>query len=541
MKVRELKTLLILFLLSFATLSYALELGSERFTNFTEGTPDYPVMVGMGKDPQISSNYYFSNQDFVRNMRNHPFPEGTGHKAYIANMMNFQGNYVMAGAKTDPRSTGFLMNSMDRLLSDPNAEVELIEGISSSKLKAEQAGDNAKRYIAAELITPSPGYYQTADNERAFESAYDNVLLGKAEEALYKGDASSGQAYFTRKAIDYKNTEEKQFSAGNFHKDALLRSKKTAETFRDFFQMKAAISQDNLSQMPTSSSLVSNCKKNTPDNIDQFDVYRRALPSEEISFYGLQQPEYGFDFCDVYVDKEQEFLIQNQPVHGQLDKLVQDSSEMAEGLDQLSRDLSDKNLTTAQIANILNSNKAWDTLSKRASAYKECEKEKCLDDAAKVLQKMVEYPGAENHRSADANQIRLALKRIIQEQALNGELPKIELTGIGDAGKKIQKNNFGLKNNSGKLHDSSLSKTKSTAAPTDPQISIVNGKEVMAYHGKRFSRGNGYFRGEDGVLRNPQGFPVTEFLAPAHLNLFDIISRRYQIKFYESQEKIEAK
>lgn len=522
--------------------SSALELGSQRFQEYSAGTPDYATMVGMGHDPRISSNFYFSDQGFVRAMRTYPFPEGAGHRAWVANMMNFQSNFVMAGAKTDPRSVGFISNSMGRLLSDPQAEVELIEGINASRLDAEQAGDNAKRYIAAEIVTPTPGYFQTADNEQAFNSAYDNLLLGRAEEALYRGDEISGQAYFTRRAIDYQNTDEKQFSAGNFQRDALLRSKKTAETFRDFFQMKAGISQRNLSLMPTSESLVGGCKTNTPSNEDQYDVFNRGIPQEEISFYNFRPPNYNFDFCDEYVASEQEYLIKNQPVHGQLDKLVQDSTQMAEGLNKMAQDLSNKNLTTAEIANILNTNSAWKTLSERAKAYKECEKKDCLSKAEKALLKMVEYPGAENHRSEEANEIRRTLLQVIENKSLgSNSLPKIALSANPNQGKV--ENPFGLKLDKHKLGKNGLDNDKAKAPDenneskdNEPEIKVIDGQKYMAYHGKRYPRANGYFRGEDGILRNPFGFPVTEFVHPKHLNIFSIISRRYQLKFYEEKK-----
>lgn len=508
--------------------SNALEFGSERFTEFTQGAADYPVLVGMGHNPRVNSNMLFTDQGFVTAMANHPFPEGAGHKYFIANMMNFQGNYVMAGAKTDPRSPGFIMNSMDELLSNPQAEIELMEGVAASKLGAAQAGENAKRYISAEIIEPNPGYYQSADNERAFNSAYDNVLLGRAEEALFEGDEVQSAEYFKQQLEEYKNQSDKQTTAKGYQKNALLRQKKTAEKFRDFFQMKAMISQQNLDMMPTKGSLVNNCQQKMSSNINNMAVYRAAMPREEISFYGFQEPSYPFDFCEQYVHNEESFLIQNLPVHDSLNTLVADSTEMANGLDEVAQELSRRDMSLEEIAAVLSNNEAWQTLSKRALAYKECKEKKCLDPVQKALGKLVDYPGAERHRNKISNEIRLALESIIQNKAMPGQDSPLMAT-LGKEGSEKLKKIVKQKMDQGKVSQQEKKEEKNlTLEERLAQRNPASSTEV--YTGKRFPRGGGYFRGEDGVLRGPSGKPVQGYAGKKETSLWDIISRRYMLK-----------
>lgn len=529
MKNNTLRKIFFTFLiLCFSFEGFSLEFGSERFVNFTQGAADYPVLVGMGHDPSVGSNMFFTDQGFVTSMRNYPFPEGAGHKYYIANMMNFQGNYVMAGAKTDPRHPGFIMNSMDEMLSNPQAEIELIKGINASKLGAAQAGENAKRYIASEIIEPNPGYYQSADNQQAFESAYDNVLLGKAEEALFEGDEIQSTEYFKQQLEEYKNQSDKQTTAKGYQKNALLRQKKTAEKFRDFFQMKAMISQQNLDSMPTKGSLVSNCQSNTPQNENQLAAYNAGMPREEIDFYGFQPPSYPFDFCEQYVHNEESYLIQNLPVHDQLNTLVEDSTQMAQGLDEVSQELSRRDLSLEEIAAILSNNEAWQTLSKRALAYKECKEVKCLDPAEKALGKLVDYEGSERHRSLVSNEIRAMLKSVIQNGTLPGTNENL-LSKLGKEGSQKLKKIVQQKHEHKKAQESADVEAlmKEKAEGREP-ASTTSGDVI--YRGKRYPRGGGYFRGEDGVLRGPSGRPVQGYANKPDTSLWDIISRRYMLK-----------
>ncbi|MCR9203807.1 MAG: hypothetical protein NXH75_04460 [Halobacteriovoraceae bacterium] len=521
------KTLFLSLILCFFADSKALEFGSERFVEFTGGAADYPVLVGMGHDPSINSNMSFTDQGFVTSMRNYPFPEGAGHKYFVANMMNFQGNYVMAGAKTDPRSPAFIMNSMDEMLTNPQAEIELIEGINASKLGAAQAGENAKRYIASEIIEPNPGYYQSADNQQAFESAYDNVLLGKAEEALFDGDEVQSSEYFKQQLEEYKNQSDKQTTAQGYQKNALLRQKKTAEKFRDFFQMKATISQQNLDTMPTKGSLVNNCQQNTPQNENPMAVYTAGMPQDEIDFYGFQPPSYPFDFCEQYVHNEESYLIQNLPVHDQLNTLVEDSTEMAQGLDEISQELSRRDMSLEEIAAVLSGNQAWQKLSKRALAYKECKKVKCLDPAEKALGKLVNFPGAEKHRSLVSNEIRAMLQSVIENGALPGSNENL-LSKLGKEGSKKLKKIVSQKHVHKKAKESENidELIRKKAAGREP----ASGSQKVYYKGKRFPRGGGYFRGEDGVLRGPSGRPVQGYANKPGTSLWDIISRRYMLK-----------
>ncbi len=524
--------------LSFILLSYgfthsisALDQGSERFTEFMEGTSPYATLVDIGKNSSVNSNLLFTDTGYVGAIAAFPFPNGTGQKYEVANMMNFQGNYNWAAAKTDPRSSAFIINSMDRLSTNPQAEIELVQGITESKLNASQAGELANKYIASEIITPNVGYYQTADNQESFESAYDNVMLGQAEEALFKGDEASSLEYFNNKQAEFKNNTDKQNSAGSFQKDGLMRSKNTAETFRDFFQLKSMVSQQNLAAMPTESSLLNNCQNNTPKGANQNAVYNASMPADEISFYNLTPPSYPFDFCEQYMHMERSFLIQNEPVRGQLETLISDSDQMASGLNEISEKLSDQSLEVEQIANVLSTNPAWKTLTERAKAYKECEKKDCLKKAEAVFSSMVRYPGFEKHQSQSRREIQSVLTNIKQTGSMPGEARKIV--------DKIATQNPSLESKSG-VSSGSKSKTRKLksmkAGPEDNAASEESGIASKSLSGlsdsykKRSYTDSVYYRDEEGVLRGPSGKPIQGNHSSKDKDLFEIISHRYLIQ-----------
>jgi len=524
------RTLSLLIFLSYVK-AYALDMGSERFSTFMEGSSPYSTLVDMGKNNSITSNLPFTDTEYVSAISDFPFPEGSGQKYAVANMMNFQGNYNWAAAKTDPRSSAFIMNSMDKLSSDPNAEMELAQGLTASKLDAAQAGEMAKKYIASEIITPNVGYYQTSDNQESFESAYDNVLLGQAEESLFKGDEASSLSYFNSKIADFKESSDKQNSAGSFQKDGLLRSKKTAETFRDFFQLKSTISQQNLSNMPTQSSLLNNCQSNSPSGANINRIYDVSMPSSEAQFYNFPTPQYNFDFCEQYIHNESAFLIQNEPVRNQLETIIQDSEEMAEGLNEISTKLSDQSLEVDQIANALSNSPAWKTLSERAQAYRECAEKNCLETAKKTLGSMVTYPGYERHQSQSRKEIQAILNNIKQ----SGSMP-------GDTSNLIQKYSSTIaavssQNKKGRTKSTRRQNSRATKlSPEDDASSAESGIASQSLSGlsdsykKRSYTDSIYYRDEQGTLRGPSGKPVQGYYGTKDKSLFDIISRRYLIQ-----------
>ncbi len=505
-------------------------MGSERFSTFMEGTAPYSTLVDLGKNNSISNNLPFTDTSYVEAIADHPFPNGTGQKYAVANMMNFQGNYNWAAAKTDPRSSAFIMNSMDRLSSNPNAEIELVQGLAASKLNAAQAGDLSAKYIASELITPNVGSYQTADNQESFESAYDNVLLGQAEQALFKGDEASSITYLNNKLATFQKNDDKQNSAGSFQKDGMMRSKKTAETFRDFFQLKSMVSSQNLAAIPTEASLLSNCQSNTPSGANQNAIYSVSMPSNEIQFYNLPAPSYNFDFCEQYLHNESSFLIQNEPVRAQLETIIQDSDDMAEGLNEISTKLSDQSLEVDEIAGVLSKSDAWKSLTERAEAYRQCEKKDCLDTAEKTLGSMVRYPGFERHQSQNRREIQSVLNTIKQTGSMPGQTANL-----------IQKYA------ANKPATSSLSKKKSkrrrrkkdsnlNRGPEDNVSSQESGIASQSLSGlsnsykKRSYNDSVYYRDEEGVLRGPSGKAIQGYHGPKDKSLFDIISRRYLIE-----------
>ncbi len=509
-------------------------MGSERFSTFMKGTAPYSTLVDLGKNNSVTNNLPFTDTDYVKAIADFPFPNGTGQKYEVANMMNFEGNYNWAAAKTDPRSSAFIMNSMDRLASNPNAEMELAQGLTASKLDAAQAGDLSAKYIASEIITPNVGHYQTADNQESFESAYDNVLLGQAEQALFKGDEASSITFFNNKLAAFKNNEDKQNTAGNFQKDGMLRTKKTAETFRDFFQLKSTISQQNLSAMPTEASLISGCQANSPRGSNLNAIYSVSMPTGEAQFYNLPAPSYNFDFCEQYIHNESSFLIENEPVRDQLETIIQDSDDMAEGLDEISTKLSKQGLEVDEIAGVLSNSDAWKALTERAEAYRQCEKKNCLETAEKTLGSMVRYPGFERHQPQTRKEIQSILNTIKETGSMPGQTAN--LIQKYAANKPALENSKRSNNKKKKRRKRRFKSNSLSLGPEDNVSSQESGIASQSLSGlsdsykKRTYSDSIYYRDESGVLRGPSGKAIQGYHGPKDKNLFDIISRRYLIE-----------
>lgn len=521
----------------------ALEGGSASFEEFRQGTPDYSVAVDMAKNPSVTKNTSFTDSQYVKDLSQAKMPLGASERYAQAHMMNGSANFHWAAAKADPRSPGFIINSLDTLVADPESEIRLYNDINQSELAAAQAGDNSRKYIAAQLIKPNTGYYQTADNQQSFESAYDNVLLGRAEESLFTSDQNNAIAYYSDKKANFENSGDKQSEASDYQKDALMRSKQTAETFSDFYSFKGSVSQNNLHKMPTTESLVGGCQQKSPRNEDLLAVYNYVMPQDEIEFYQFTPPQYSFDFCEQYVLNNASYLVQNQATRGKLGEIIEDSAQMVAGLNDISKKLSDQSLSVPQITQILNSNPAWVSLGERSQAWKECAKTDCLDAYEKAVSSLVTYPGYEKYLDESTLQFRNDVRQIQETGRMVSSLSD-GVKSFKDAASQLHTSlNFGaptLDQNAaggaaGKAGKSTASLNHKGAAPPEgAQVGMIQGQQLgqghVFYKLGNSAAGGIYNRDEQGVLRGPSGKPIQGYEAKPEDNLFKIISRRYMSK-----------
>ncbi len=512
------------------------ESGSQMWQEAGHGRLSWDTLITIGRSPKGGNNLYYSNYDYVKSAGVGLTDYGGGDRYFQANAMNFMANYNQAAARTDPRSPGFVANSLPQTLSRYGTAGGA-EALST--LQGAQKGDPKFRYIEAGLISPNVGHYQTADNQQAFSAAYDNVKLGEAEQALFEGDRIAATNFLNDKATSFSGEGDKQSAATEYQKQGILRNKETAETFRDFFNYKGAVTGVNLNRMPTVEGLVGNCQVNATSNDDPLAVYNAIMPAQEIALYNFEPPKYNFDFCETYVHTDQSFLLQNLPVHGQLQSIQQDSLEMAQGLSEVAETLSRTDMSALELANYLNSNETWKKLGERASEWEECKKVDCLGQIKSELERIVKYPGSEKETDRALREIRQTTNAIIAGKALPAHL-KSQGAASGGANLSLS-GHSALSKALASAAQSSQSKARGSlkapkaqlVAQGSSQISSADGwNSDGAYLKQGSNRSGGYTRGSDGVLRGKSGKPVLGFEAAAEANLFQIISSRYQKVFY---------
>lgn len=530
------KLIFIFSTLALSPLASAQESGSEMWQEAGYGRLGWNNLITISRSPKGGSNLLYSNYSYVKDAGVGLTDYGGGDRYFQANAVNFMANYNQAAARTDPRSPGFVANSLPNVLSTYG------EGGSEeamTTLQGAQKGDPKFRYIEAGLIAPSSGYYQTTDNQQAFSAAYDNIKLGEAEQALFEGDRISATSFLQDKSSSFASEADKQGAATEYQKQGILRNKDTAETFRDFFNYKGAVTGVNLNRMPTMEGLVGNCQVNATPNDDPLAAYNAIMPADEIALYNFKPPQYNFDFCETYVQTDQSFLLRNLPVHGQLSSIQNDSLEMAQGLDDVAKTLSRTDLSALELASYLNTNETWQKLGDRAKEWEECKKVDCLGAIKSKLDKIVNYPGSERDLDRSMREIRATTNAIIAGKELPDTL-KTQTSGVGSGSLALSSSSPLVKalasgreaeSDRGKKNLKDL-KAKLVDEGTS-QISSASGWNSNGAHLKQgLSKSALYTRGEDGVLRGRSGKPVLGFEAAAEANLFKIISSRYQKVFY---------
>ncbi len=518
------------------------QIGSDGFFTITENTFPWADSVQIARDPSLNTNLFFVDQEMFAAL-NDPetnYINGMADKEYISESLNVSANMAWAGAKTDPRNVQYIdksvVSSIERLASEDPGDL--------GNLSQKQLGDSTYRFIEGQAISPNIGTLQTADNEAAFQATFDNIMLGEAEQALYEGDRLNAVSHFTDQSANFKNSEDKQASASSYQRDGLLRNKQTAETFRDFFAYKSDVSQANLGTMPTVGSLLGNCKSNTTSGEDLSGVFKKVVSSSELEFYGLKSPSYNIDYCESYVQTEQDSLIKNMPVHEKLAAIIDDSNRMASGLDGVAKKLGQEGLSAAELAQILSSDPAWNELIARQTAYEECKKKDCLAELKAKVESVIDYPGADKELSPERLELRKSLALIIRDKKLPSELVG---AGSGRDFKSVGGSSFSssdllnLKNGASQASGANR-KLK------DEKSKLVEGGDKKGGQGNQLTNndyllkgGDGvkakgiFYRDEEGVLRGPSGKPIMFSPRKAHENIFQVISSRYQKKFFDTE------
>lgn len=532
----KIKNYTFILILIFSTKAFSSEqLGSSLFIDITRNTIPWDRSISFARDPSTNSNAYFANFPEADHWRNAASTFGPSERQQRALFVNAMANTTMTAAQTDPRSVEFVSQSLGTAINSgeyPLTGHSALEGQEGEiDLSALQYGNSENRYIDGISLSPQLGYYQTVDNEQAFQSTYDNIQLGRAEEALFLQDETSAIEYFNQQLRLYEGESDKQVTSTNYQRDGILRSRETAATFRDFYRFKQEVSRLNLQSMPTSESLMSQCRSNASREIDRTGVYNYIM-EPVYSFYSFDAPVTDVDHCSLYVNDQQSFLIKNEPVQKKLSDIIADTERMSSGLDEIVEKLSDQSLSLAEISKYLNNNEVWKELGNRDVAWRECAASNCLDEKEKKIKKVLDYEGGLSGINQNTKELRNRISYIVS----NGKLPQ----DIREAIVKIK--GFSDKQNIANLN-ASHSERKRGAKKSFDQLrkelhanqgdgNQISGRYIANSANNNGSRYLNSRRDGNGTLRTKSGKVVPGFEAPAHHDLFKIISLRYRKKFF---------
>jgi hypothetical protein len=514
--------------------------GSAEFVRATEGTLPWSDSLKYARTKK--SNIYFSNRRDVYISRTMPTIQGPHERQQWATADNYDANYTMTAASSDSRSPAYIDHALLTALESHGSGVKKNPfGYTDAQTKVSQAGDKAQKYLIPEILDPKVGYFQSVDNQQAFRSTWDNIVLGEAEQSLFKGDQASAIKYFKEKLGRYKEGTGKQMDASKFQKGALLRSKNTADMFANFFTLKRDVTAFNLSRMPTAESMEKQCNF-LMDQKDKNHVYRFVMKGER-----NLSPAYNFtlgdigDLCGAYINNEKNYLLVNEHLHAKLEKIIQDSDKMAKGLKAISQQLSQRGLSIEQVAKILQTSEAWKELGERDAAWQECQKSNCFSEQKNAIGSMVKFKGHQQETHPNNLKFENIIGDIISSGKI-GEQRSIDLAGFNykeikpgkSSSQKMKKARFWGKT---KLKEN---KTHLKEKKGGNQIAGVDGNKDINYEMSKanFNLNSGsYFRDKDGVLRAPSGKPVKGYHSPSYLPLFEIITNRYHKKYFTRSDQ----
>jgi hypothetical protein len=539
-----------LFLLSSISVHANESAGSPLFREITFDTVPLSNRLQFSRQSGTHSNAYFSNVGLVRHLRNTPSVYGPGERHAQAAKENWVANMTMTSAHADPRSVEFVGQSLTKSIESGNYPItahSVMDGNDgNSDLGNMQYGNPNNRYMDGIKIEPAIGTVQTADNEQAFQSTYDNILLGRAEEALFTGDENQAKEYFADQARAYTEGANKQHMAKSYQRVGIDRMQQTAAKFRDFYQMKAQATDQNLNKMPTRDSLVSGCQKRSA-NVDRNGVYNYIM-DPIFSTVSFATPSYSNDFCSDYVDGQLDYLVRNEPVRDKLDNIVKDSVKMSNGLGEIEKTLGNRAMSVGDIITYLSNNPTWKELGLRNKEWKECAKKKCLDEQERKIKAVLDYEGGLEGRDLASRELRQLAQTIIQSGRLPNDLkgPMSKFASAAAAAKighlkgidkkralELQKKKLrkgqGTWNAGGINGARSFASREGSGGIFAANSALGEGTVIMR------AAGTGA-RDSDGILRTPSGKPVPGYESPSHFDLFKIISIRYKKKFNNLKE-----
>lgn len=350
-------------------------------------------------------------------------------------------------------------------------------------------------------------------------------------------------------AQSYTESSDKQAEALNYQDYGRGRMTETLDGYQNIYSQRAALLQRDLAQVPTQSSLLNNCIQNTAKSgYDKTPIYDYLIAPakpyiEDASLEFNNQAD-----CQNYIARNDPYLLTNKQIYGQAENAIQDTVNVVVGIQDIKDTLASQKLKGAELAAYLKNHPVLLELGERQIELEACAEIGCWNHPKTNTKVLSDAYGPSPDPGVNI------LYQNLQQARMNRRAPSgHDIFNDPDFSKYVSRAGFTHLGRS-----NSLAATKQKMDFKSEQLSksrldhkgagLVNSKNALNskagplgsdqtnYMGGAYqASAAGYLRGEDGVLRSNSGKAVVGHEAPAHANLFQVISHRYRQKFFSDQ------
>lgn len=353
----------------------------------------------------------------------------------------------------------------------------------------------------------------------------------------------------TNQAQTYTESTDKQAEALNYQDYGRGRMTETLDGYQDIYSQRAALLQRDLAQVPTQSSLLSNCIQNTAKSgYDKTPIYDYLIAParpyiEDATLEFNNQAD-----CQNYISRNEPYLLTNKQIYGQAENAIQDTVNVVVGIQDIKDTLASQKLKGAELAAYLKNHPVLLELGERQIELEACAEIGCWNHPktnTKVLSDAYGPsldPGVnilyQNLQQARMNRRAPSGHDIFSDPAFSKYVSRAGFSHLG------QSNSLAATKQKMDFKSEQLSKSRlehkdaglvGAKDGLNSRTNSLNSEQTNYLGGAYQASAGGYLRGEDGVLRSNSGKEVMGHEAPAHANLFQVISHRYRQKFFSDR------
>lgn len=392
-------------------------------------------------------------------------------------------------------------------------------------------------------ITATAGEGQTVDSQDAINAGtlYQQSLEYEYQEA--KKEREKTILNLGNSAQTYTESEDKQAEANSYQNYSQDLAVGSIESYENVYENRLEAMTRRLETFPDPGKVISLCSQRMNSAGVLNDNAYRSMTNHYQQVTDVPELDLGSadEICQNYVQRDMNHLFKNQHIQGQLQGIIQDSANVLKGLGELKAAVQDQKLTPAQRAKLMKNHPVLSELQSRYQMLDSCERIGCWNSPKSNFRKVGSYTdGATDpvvKGMTEELEAALRSRTTVNFNANFKNSPKYSslLQGGYNSSNSFQQN---ISNAKSALKDSLQNSrfNHKGAGLVDGQEASANSVAALGQLDVQYQQGRSnvqYVRDEQGLLKNPKtNKPAPGFEAPAHENLFKIISKRYQVKFF---------